>query len=79
MLPVGDYIAPDFKKWLKRKNEIHAHRWAIDKILPYAKITQAIENGCANDWEIAEDCDVMVEFLQKAFEYYRRKGITYIP
>ena len=75
VLPFSDYINPEYRKWAKRRNEIVAGRWAIDKLLPIGKIQEALNQGCNSDYEIAEHCDVTVEFLNKAFEYYARQGI----
>jgi len=73
-LPILDYIDPNFKKWLKRKNEILAMRWAIDRILPFNKLEKALREH-ENEWEATEELDVTIEFFRDAVEYYRRKGL----
>jgi hypothetical protein len=77
VLPVTDYINPDYKKWLKRKNEILACRWAIVRLIPPNRIQAALNNCCSNDYEIANYCGVTTEFLHSAVEYYKRKGIVF--
>ena len=77
LLPVNTYINPDYKKWLKRKNEILADRWAINEILPPSRIQQSIEDGCVSYSDIACCYDVTVEFVEKALLYYERKGIMF--
>ena len=78
VLPVEDYIDPGHKKWTKAKNELRAERWAITKLLPPEKIQAAINYGCINNWEIAEYYDVTVSFVEKAFEFYRKKRIEFV-
>jgi len=57
--------------------ESKARGWAIEKRLPPEYIQEAIDK-CGNDfYEIAEYCDVPIDFLQKSIEYYKVKGITF--
>jgi len=77
ILPVAYYLNPTYKRWVKRKNEIRAKRWAIDMLLPVEQIQNAIEYGCRNDYEAADYCGVDIAFLNDAIKYYQRKGIEF--
>jgi len=77
LMPLSDYMNPEYKCWTKAKNEIRAKRWAIDMLVPVEQIQDAIEYGCRNSYEIAEYCEVDVAFLEDAFKYYQRKGIEF--
>jgi hypothetical protein len=59
------------------KCEAEAKRWAIKKVLPASKIKRAIKQGAVNDFEVAEYCNVTLDFLQEAFAYYRVKKILF--
>jgi len=70
VLPYSDYIDPEFKRWLKRKNEILASRWAIERILPPSRIQEALDDGYRCICAIAEYCGVTEELLEEALIYY---------
>ena len=61
----------------RKKCEAKAKSRVIEKILPASKIQEALKNGASNDQEVAEYCNVQVDYLCKAFEYYRTKGIEF--
>lgn len=77
VLPCENYLSPEYKKWLKRKNEILAKRWAYEKINLAEKIKRAIKSGCNCACEIAEEIGVNVDFLIKAINYFESKGISF--
>jgi len=77
VLPVGDYLRPDYIKWVKRGNEIRAGRWAFTQILPAEKIQAALDDCCSNNYEIAEYCGVTEVFLHKAVEYHKGTGVIF--
>jgi len=70
MLPLCDYVDPKYKNWIKRKNEIHPVRYAINWILPPSRIQEARDDGCYCVCAIAQFCGVTEEFLMEALDYY---------
>ena len=70
------YLQPEYARWLKRRNLILATRWAIQRLLPYEQIQDALDEG-NDEFEIAEELNVSVEFLRLAFEYYEGQGIKF--
>jgi len=77
VLPIGEYICPQYKRWVKRKNEILALRCAIQRLLPPSKIQAAISKGNRGAHGIAKFCGVTEEFAESALRYYERKQITF--
>jgi len=77
VLPFDDYLCPEYKHWLKRKNEILALRYAIQRLLPPAKIQAAISKGNRGVCGIARFCGVTEEFVVGALRYYERKRIRF--
>lgn len=75
------YFNDDFNssmdKLNRRKLESKANACAVNKILPHELIQKAIASGNKEDWEIAEYCEVTVEFLLKAMCSYQQKGICF--
>lgn len=59
------------------KGEANAKRWAIKNVLPPEVIQKAIDSGCYNNYEMAEYCQVTVEFLRYAFDYYTQQGFEF--
>ena len=75
------YITNDYNSTLHRDNrlkqETKAIHQAIKKIIPYEKIQQTLKKGHLKNYEIAEECGVTTDFLNKAFEFYKTKGIVF--
>ena len=61
----------------REKCEAKAKRYAINKTISPKKIQEAINSGCVNEYEVAEFCEVPIDFLRDTFEYYKRKGISF--
>lgn len=76
VLPCENYLSPEYKKWLKRKNEILAKRWAYEKLNLAEKIKKAIKSGCNYIWEIAEEIGMDADFLNKAINFFENQGIS---
>ena len=53
-----------------RKQELAAHKWAYEKVLPLSAIETAVESGCRELWEIAEYLDIDEDFAREALKYY---------
>lgn len=61
----------------RENGEAKARRYATKETLAPAEIQKAIDSGCYNDYEIAEYCDVPIDFLRDAFKYYRQKCVLF--
>lgn len=73
----GDIL--DQNDQMSKKQEITAHKWAYEKILPIAAIESALFYGCREVWEIADYLNVDEEFLKGALGYYECTGqISYL-
>ena len=61
------YAAAD----IRQKHENRADKWAIRQLIPHDKLTQAVETGITEPWELADLFDVTVQFMLKAMCYYK--------
>ena len=77
VLPVNAYIDPAFLKWLKRKNELRATRYAIRQLVPAWRIRMAIAKGYCTARNIAIFCGVTEELLGKALAYYEQRQVYF--
>ncbi len=57
--------------------EARAKKWAFKKILPPYLILKGIEAGITDYYELADYCNVTVEFFTKAIEYYKTQDIVF--
>ena len=55
--------------------EAQAKRHKILKYLPFERIQEAVDSGCNNEYELAEEVGRTVEFVLEAIEFYERKGL----
>ena len=61
-----------------RKQELHAHIWAYNRLIGLQGLIAAHQHGCRSRYEAAEYLDVTEELLEEAYQYYRSKyGIMY--
>lgn len=56
---------------LRQKHELHANRWAYEKLVPEDELIEAYRQGYREPWELAEYFGVTEPFLRSALEYYR--------
>ena len=77
LLTCETYLRPENARCLKRKNERRAKQWSIRRLLPHIRIQKALDSGCRNDYELAEELQVSESFLQTAVNYYIGKGIVF--
>lgn len=56
---------------LRQKHELHANRWAYEKLVPEDELIEAYRQGYHEPWELAEYFDVTEPFLRGALKYYR--------
>lgn len=67
----GDIL--DQSNVANRKQELHAHIWAYNRIIGLSGIVSAHKAGCTNSYEVAEYLEVTEEFLLEAIQCYRNK------
>jgi len=63
---------------LQEKHEYQANKWAIHKAIPLDELQFALENGCTEMWELAEEFGVTEDFVKKSLEIYETEGL-YTP
>ena len=68
---VGNIIDP--KDLHNCKQEQQARLWAYNRMFGLRGLVRAYENGCREDYELAEYLNVPAWFLQEALQCYSRK------
>ncbi len=56
---------------IRSKHEQTASRWAYRRLVPPDKLVDAVSNGMADTWELAEHFGVSCDFMSEALNYYR--------
>ena len=56
---------------IRQKHEHKADKWAIRQLIPQDKLTEAVEAGITEPWDLAELFDVTVQFMMKAIYFYK--------
>ena len=56
---------------LRQKHERKADKWAICQLVPESELSEAVDAGITNLWELADLFDVTAEFMYKAVCHYR--------
>ena len=51
---------------IRQKHEHRADKWAIERLIPASALDQAVADGCAEMWQLAEHFGVTIEFMKKA-------------
>lgn len=59
---------------LREKHEYKADKWAVNTVIPFENLMQAVNNGITEPWELAEHFDVTEEFVHTAFQIYKNMG-----
>lgn len=55
---------------LVEKHEYKANRWAIEQYIPFDALRDAIKQGYAERWQLAEYFDMPESFIQRALNFY---------
>lgn len=55
---------------LIERHERRAERWAIERLLPFDELCDALRSGVSEPWELAERFDLPAEFVEKALRFY---------
>ena len=62
------------------RHEYKADRWAIQRYLPFEALQQAIWDGCAEPWQLAEQFGLPEKAVRRALHYYTRaRGRQFSP
>ena len=62
------------------RHEYKADRWAIQRYLPFEALQQAIWDGCAEPWQLAERFGVPEKTIRRALHYYTQaRGRRFAP
>ena len=59
---------------LRAKHEHRANTWAVNKIVPFNELCDAVRHGCRELWELAEHFGVSNSFMEKAIMLHKKNG-----
>lgn len=57
----------------RKRHERRAEEWAILHLIPPSRFQRAIQNGCREIWEFAEELGTSYAFAEKVVAYYLSK------
>lgn len=72
-IETGSFYQSQTPLAVRGKKERQADAWAIQTLLPVAKLKEALAEGCHTLWDLAERFQVTEAFIQKAVVYYQCK------
>lgn len=58
----------------RSKHEHRANCWAVEYLMPFPEICQAIQEGYKEVWELAEYFNVSCAFVEKALQIHAQRG-----
>jgi len=61
---------------LRAKHEMHADRWAVNRLIPFRSLCSAVKNGHRELWELADHFGVSPAFVEKAIKIHEQNGNT---
>lgn len=61
---------------IRQRYENRADKWAIKRLVPEDELSEAVEQGHTEPWDLAEYFDVTQPFMEKAIDYYQTKRIA---
>ncbi|MFV0399089.1 MAG: ImmA/IrrE family metallo-endopeptidase [Oscillospiraceae bacterium] len=59
---------------VRSRHEYRADRWAVEQLIPWEEMKEALDNGIIDVWELADHFDVTEEFIDTAIMVYKRRG-----
>lgn len=63
--------------YIREKHEYKANAWAVQLLVPFVALREAVHEGLHTTWELAEHFTVTESFMALALEYYtERKGLS---
>ena len=60
----------------RAKHEYKADKWAINYLIPFEDLCQAVSSGYRELWQLAEYFNVSTVFIEKAIQMYEQHGQT---
>lgn len=57
------------------RSEYRADKWAIQYIIPFDGLVNAVKHGLSESWELADYFGVTEEYIRKAYEIYTAMGM----
>ena len=66
----------DDPRYIKRRCENKADKWAIKKLIPKDELDKAVSLGYTETWQLAEYFDVTEEFMIKVIWYYQHGNLA---
>ena len=70
------FYAPYSSLEQRGKHEYRANKWAINYIIPFNELCQAVADGNYELWQLAEHFDVSLSFVEKAINFHAQHGKT---
>ncbi len=58
---------------LRERYEYRADKWAIQKLIPFDRLSDALSKGIKTIWELAEYFEVTEDYIKKALKLYEEK------
>jgi Zn-dependent peptidase ImmA (M78 family) len=59
---------------LRAKHEHRANKWAVNYVIPFPELCQAVKDGHREIWDLAEYFDVSCSFVEKAINIHSQNG-----
>lgn len=63
---------------LRSKMEYSANKWAVQNLIPYQDLIEALEHGITEIWDLSEYFEVSDDLIIMAFNLYECELINYI-
>lgn len=60
---------------VRKRHEIRADKWAIEKLIPRDELAEAVAGGLREPWELAEHFGVTEPFIRKAVCWYKHGNV----
>lgn len=57
----------------KNRHEYRADKWAITTLIPFDILSEALQNGMTEKWQLAEHFEVTEPFIEKVLCFYENK------
>lgn len=57
------------------RHEYRADKWAVYELIPFDELVIALNKGYNEAWQLAEYFEVPENFIERAFDIYRAKGL----
>lgn len=58
---------------LRERHEHKADKWVIQKLIPFDRLSDALNKGITTVWELAEYFEITEDYIKKALRLYEEK------